>query len=42
MNNTLRWVKFESVMTANFAVSGIAAPKFNRFRRNHISLLENS
>lgn len=42
MNNTLRWVKFESVMTANLVVSGIAMPKFNSFSLNQISLLENS
>ena len=42
MNNTLRWVTFESTMTALFQVTGISASKFNRFFTNHISILENS
>ncbi len=40
MNNTLRWIKFESVMMANFAINGITAPKFNSFKSNRISLLD--
>lgn len=40
MNNTLRWIKLESIMIANFDAQGISASKFNRFRYNRISILE--
>lgn len=42
MNSTLRWTKFEAVMTAVYAVNGISALIFNSFDKNHISDLENS
>jgi hypothetical protein len=42
MNTTLRWVKFEAVMTAILPVNGISAPKINSFEQYHISKLENS
>lgn len=42
MNSSLRWTKFEAIMTAVKAVSGIRAPFFNSFDHNHISDLENS
>lgn len=42
MNNTLRWIKFESIMTADFSVNGISAPNFIRFNKNQLSLLEKS
>ncbi len=41
MNNTLRWVKFESVMTAIYGVYGITAPKIE-LTDHPISLLEHS
>jgi len=41
MNKTLRWIKFESIMTAVIRVNGISASKFNR-NKSHISILENS
>jgi hypothetical protein len=40
MNKTLKWVKFESIMTSLFLVNGISLSKFNRFKNNHISILE--
>jgi hypothetical protein len=42
MNATLKWTKFEAIMTAVNAVKGISALIFNSFENNHISDLENS
>lgn len=42
MTNTLRWVKFESVMTAIYGVYGITAPKIEELTDEPISLLEYS
>lgn len=42
MNSSLKWTKFEAVMTAVNAVNGISAPFFNSFEKSHISDLENS
>lgn len=39
MNKTLRWIKFEAIMTALFLVEARSVSKFNSF--NHISILEN-
>gem|GEM_PF-2299170 len=33
MNNILKWVKLESIMTAFFPINGISASKFNRFHQ---------
>jgi hypothetical protein len=40
MNKTLRWVKFESIMTALFQVKARSASKFNRFNQSPLSFLE--
>lgn len=37
MNSMLKWTKFETIMTASFAVRAISAPKINSFRQDHIS-----
>ena len=42
MSKTLKWIKLESIMIAIFQVNGISASKFNRFDKNHISILEKS
>ena len=42
MTNTLRWVKFESVMTAIYGVSGITAPKIKELTDQPMSILEHS
>lgn len=42
MSNTLRWVKFESVMTAIYGVNGITAPKTCELTDDPISLLVHS
>jgi hypothetical protein len=42
MNKTLRWISFESVMFSLFAVNGISASKFNRFKGIQIGILEYS
>ncbi len=42
MSNTLRWVKFESVMTAIYGVNGITASKTCELTDHPISLLVHS
>ena len=42
MNQTLRWVKLESIMIATFEVKARSVSKFNRYNRNHIRILESS
>jgi hypothetical protein len=42
MYETLKWVKFKTIMTALFQVKGISAFKFNSFNNNHIRDLEHS
>ncbi len=42
MSNTLRWVKFESVMTAIYGVNGITTPKIKESTDDPISILVHS
>ncbi len=40
MVTTLKWIKFEAIMTAISPIKGISASKFHSFRQNPISWLE--
>jgi len=42
MSKILKWAKLESIMIALFQVKGKLRPNFIRFKRNHISIFENS